>query len=246
MNAALPDHYAVLGVSRRCTLEELRIAFRLKARQTHPDLNPNDPIALRRSQEINAAYTVLSDPRLRREYDREREQDIPSGRQGSSIRGSRIERNITQEVRLRAEEFIRGTSLEVKVHDPANPDGPEIYTLDVPEGTAPKSRLRIPRTGFMSGGEVIVRLLLMPSARFKAAGSDLRSDLRISTQRASQGGTEMVASATGGMVRVPIPAGVARGAVIKVPGEGLPKPRGGRGDLLVRITYRPEIRITRR
>ena len=28
-------------------------------------------------------------------------------------------------------------------------------------------------------------------------------------------------------------------------GEGLPKPRGGRGDLLVRVTYRPPVRITR-
>ena len=28
-------------------------------------------------------------------------------------------------------------------------------------------------------------------------------------------------------------------------GEGLPKPRGGRGDLLVRVTYRPEVRVTR-
>jgi DnaJ-class molecular chaperone len=53
----------------------------------------------------------------------------------------------------------------------------------------------------------------------------------------------MVSGATGGAVRVPIPAGVGRAAVIRIPGEGLPKPRGGRGDLLVRITYRPEVKI---
>ena len=47
------------------------------------------------------------------------------------------------------------------------------------------------------------------------------------------------------MVRVTIPAGVTRGAVLRVPGEGLPKPRGGRGDLLVRLTYRVEVKISR-
>ena len=38
---------------------------------------------------------------------------------------------------------------------------------------------------------------------------------------------------------------VVRLRVLRVPGEGLPKPRGGRGDLLVRVTYRVEVKITR-
>jgi DnaJ-class molecular chaperone len=44
---------------------------------------------------------------------------------------------------------------------------------------------------------------------------------------------------------VTIPAGVARGALLRVMGEGLPKPRGGRGDLLVRIIYRVELKVSR-
>jgi DnaJ-class molecular chaperone len=44
---------------------------------------------------------------------------------------------------------------------------------------------------------------------------------------------------------VQIPRGVGRNEIVRVPGEGLPKPRGGRGDLLVRITYRPEVRVSR-
>jgi len=46
-----------------------------------------------------------------------------------------------------------------------------------------------------------------------------------------------------GFLRVQIP--FERGKVIRIVGEGLPKARGGRGDLLVRIIYRPEVRITR-
>jgi DnaJ-class molecular chaperone len=44
---------------------------------------------------------------------------------------------------------------------------------------------------------------------------------------------------------VPIPAHISRGEVLRLRGEGLPKPRGGRGDLLIRITYRPEVRVSR-
>ena len=55
----------------------------------------------------------------------------------------------------------------------------------------------------------------------------------------------MIPGANGRMVRVTVPAGVTRGAVLRLSGEGLPKPRGGRGDLLVRVTYRVEVKISR-
>jgi DnaJ-class molecular chaperone len=55
----------------------------------------------------------------------------------------------------------------------------------------------------------------------------------------------MVPGVSGRMVRVSIPPAVARSAVLRVTGEGLPKPRGGRGDLLVRITYRVEVQVSR-
>ena len=49
----------------------------------------------------------------------------------------------------------------------------------------------------------------------------------------------------GEFLRVQIPAGVKRGQILRIPNQGMPKPRGGRGDLLVRVTYRPEVRVTR-
>ena len=53
----------------------------------------------------------------------------------------------------------------------------------------------------------------------------------------------MIRGLAGAKLRVPIPRGVSRGEIVRVAGEGLPRPRGGRGDLLVRITYRIEVRI---
>ena len=85
----------------------------------------------------------------------------------------------------------------------------------------------------------------LPGFRFKARGSDLRSELRIDTRRALQGGTETMEGPTGEFLRIQIPARVKRGQIVRVPNQGMPKPRGGRGDLLVRVTYRPEVRVTR-
>ncbi|MCF7552342.1 DnaJ C-terminal domain-containing protein [Pseudonocardia sp. WMMC193] len=63
------DFYDVLGVSRDAGADELQQAFRRLARQNHPDVN-KDPGAEERFKEINEAYSALSDPELRKRYDR--------------------------------------------------------------------------------------------------------------------------------------------------------------------------------
>lgn len=239
----LPDHYATLGLDQRCTAEQIRTAYRLLAKRLHPDVNGLSPEATLRAQQLNAAFEILGDPKRRQAYDREQ-----AARQEprSAAPAARIKRDIAHDVPLRVEEFLRGTTLEVRVKDPAHPGGEEIHTLDVPPDTAPGTRFRLPREAPFEGGHIIVRVRVRPGARFKARGSDLRCDLRISAQRAAQGGTETIPGADGRPVRVPIPAGAGRGAIVRVSGAGLPKPRGGRGDLLVRLTYRPEVTVTRR
>ncbi|SFC00367.1 molecular chaperone DnaJ [Streptomyces aidingensis] len=62
------DYYAVLGVSRDASQEEIKKAFRRLARELHPDVNP-DPKTQERFKEINTAYEVLSDPQKKQMYD---------------------------------------------------------------------------------------------------------------------------------------------------------------------------------
>lgn len=64
-----PDYYARLGVSPSASIERIQEAYRKKARETHPDLNPEDPEAEDRFQRIQKAYQVLRDPKRRKEYD---------------------------------------------------------------------------------------------------------------------------------------------------------------------------------
>ena len=62
------DYYEVLGLQKGATDEEIKRAFRRLAKQYHPDVN-KDPGAEEKFKEIGEAYSVLSDPDKKRQYD---------------------------------------------------------------------------------------------------------------------------------------------------------------------------------
>lgn len=79
----MKDYYKILDISVNATKDEIKKAFRGLAKKYHPDRNGNDKDALKKFQEVNEAYEVLSNEDSRTKYDKQR----------SNFKGSNKEKN---------------------------------------------------------------------------------------------------------------------------------------------------------
>lgn len=206
------DYYGVLGVSKTASQDEIKKAFKKLARKYHPDLNPNDPTAKQKFQEINEANEVLSDPEKRKKYDaygenwkhadefeaqkqRYRQQGGGSGGFGdmgggywSSADGSGFSGNFS---------------------------GDEGEFSDFFE-----SLFGSRRSGSRRG-----------NSAFK--GQDYNAELHLSLKDAAVTHKQIL-EVNGKKIRITVPAGVADGQTIKLNGQGGPGTNGGpAGDLYI-------------
>ena len=70
MTTEQKDYYEILGIPRDATEKDIRKAYKKLAIKWHPDKNPdNQELAEKKFKEISEAYSVLSDPKKKREYD---------------------------------------------------------------------------------------------------------------------------------------------------------------------------------
>ena len=256
------DYYEVLGVGRNCTVEELKRAFRKIAMDSHPDRNPDDPVAHERFKEASEAYTVLSDPGRRRSYDMFGHAAVESGggpavdfsdmpfadifdtffgggfgrgRRERSNRGSDLRYDLT----ITFEEAFTGVEKHIEVGrltlcDRCSGSGAEPGTGDE---TCPGCRGsgQIRRAAQSIFGQVVTTATC-PSCG--GAGRIIKSPC---VQCRGQGRLER---STG--LAVKIPAGVDTGSQIRLSGEGEAGVRGGpAGDLYVVLRVKPHAQLAR-
>ncbi len=84
---AAKDYYAILGVDKNASADDIKKAYRTLVKKYHPDLHPNDKEAAEKFKEINEANEILSDEKKRKQYDFEREHPNMGGFAGAGTGG---------------------------------------------------------------------------------------------------------------------------------------------------------------
>jgi len=84
------DFYALLGVTRSATAAEIKKAYRKRARELHPDANPDTPETENQFKEVSRAYEVLSNPESRARYDQFGEAGISGNGGGDPFGGGGV------------------------------------------------------------------------------------------------------------------------------------------------------------
>ena len=245
------DPYALLGVPRSATEQQIRSAFLKLAKTSHPDVNPGDKKAEERFKAISGAHDLLSDPAKRARFDRGEidaaGQDVPprgfrpgggaqyaNGADMDDILASmfgargpaRPQRGADQRYTLSVSfiDAARGATQRL-----AMPGGGDL-NVQIPPGVESGQTLRLRgkgRPGAAGGpaGDALIEITVAPHPVFRREGRDIHLDLPITLGEAVLGARVPVPTVAGA-VTMAIPPGSDSGTRLRLRGKGLPEQAG--------------------
>jgi len=263
------DFYAVLGISKEATPDEIKRAYRKLAQKHHPDANPGRKEAEEKFKDISEAYATLSDQDQRTEYDQVRRlvdsgQFRGSGGPGFSGQRIRVEdlsdllggygglgdifgggagrRTSGRGVDLSADLHLSFQDAASGVTTQVSVRGESACSRCGGSGAEPGTRVETCPT---CGGTGTVASnqgffsIANPCPQCRGAGRLIDSPCTKCRGRGTESRTRQV--------KVKVPAGVGDAATIRLRGKGAPGRNGGpAGDLLVRVHVAPHPLFRRR
>ena len=218
------DYYQTLGVSDSATQEEIKRAYRKKARQYHPDVSA-EADAEEKFKSINEAYEVLKDDQRRAEFDRLKRHGFQGGDDFRRPPGWQGDWN-----------FEPGTAGQGGFNRGDFGGGSDFSDFfESIFGQADFNR------GFGSAGHPGQRTSGQRAGRH-SRGDDIALTVRVSLENAFRGGkTKIKVPAAPGYAEktlsVTLPAGVTDGQQLRLRGQGRPGARDG--DLILTIQHKP-------
>ena len=119
------------------------------------------------------------------------------------------------------------------------PNGAVKVRVAVPAGALNGQRLVVKGQGPArpggSPGDVLINLTVVPDPAYSRRGFDVQTDIALDQKDLAAGCRPTVNNLAGQALRLTVPAGTRPGAIFKLPGYGLPKPDGTKGDFLVQV-----------
>lgn len=225
------DFYAVLGVSKDASAQEIKKAYRKKAKQLHPDRHPGDKDAEDRFKAVGEAYAVLNDPEQRQQYDAIRAMGSGGARFSSGPGGAAGAEGFED---MFSAMFGGGGQGGTRVRfggqggAQGSPNMEDIFSMF--GGGASRGTGGFGGGGFGGAGG---------GYGAPATGQDLSARTTLSFREAALG-TEIRLSVGGRSVTTRTPAGVRDGQKIRLRGKGQPSVNGGdAGDLILTISVTP-------
>jgi molecular chaperone DnaJ len=250
------DLYAVLGVARNATADEIKKAYRKLARKHHPDLNPGNKQAEERFKEVSQAHDILTDARKRKLYDEFGMDALQPGFDAERAREYRRWAESGHGFSFRPEggpsssfgfEFggRRRRGREAAEEESTFEDiisrmfgGGQAESAAPSRGEDLEHSVEVDFLDALRGTELPVTIRRpTPCPQCKGTG---RQGMRACTRCGGTGNVE-----TRERLTVKIPPGVANGARVRVRGKGGTGRGGGAGDLYFRVTVRPHPLIRR-
>ena len=253
------DYYEVLGVDRNADEAALKHAYRALAKKYHPDTNPGDAAAAEKFKEASEAYSVLSDPEKRAQYDQFGHAAFEQGGGGGyggfdftnmgdifsefgfgsfsdlfgggsrSSSGPMRGANLRASVSISFEEAIRGCEKELEIN--LKDVCPTCGGNGAKPGTKPETCPKCRGTGRV----VVRRQSMFGMMQTEQDCPDCNGTGKIIREKCTNcRGTGYVTKRT--RISVSIPAGIDNGMSVRIRDKGEPGTGGGpRGDLLVEV-----------